>query len=341
MKYAVLLAKGKFADELAGFRVNDGPRKEFVEIALALDADLTSYTSAAARRGRWFERLFQSRPAWGSAADMALRINRYRRVYVTGEEVGFRLALFLAMRGCDGRIVCVVHNLTPTWTRILRYIGHRPFAALITVCSSQRQALIAAGLPPEKVINVYNWIDDKFFSPEYGSNETTFVASGAENRDYATLQAAAARVDSDVLVFGHGFHVSDIAEGTGDRDRPKNYRLMPRVPFEELRRYYANARTIVVPVNDVPYAAGVTGLVEAFAMGKAVIVSRSRGIIDYLDRDLGYVVDVGDKEALAAAMREAERRNDLKSTGDGNRKWAVENCALDRYVARIANIMRN
>ncbi|RUO99388.1 glycosyltransferase family 4 protein [Hyphomicrobium sp.] len=340
MNFAVLLAKGKFVDELAGFRREDGPRKEFVEIATALNADVSSYTSAAARRGSWFTRIFQSRPAWGSAADMALRIGRYKRVYVTGEEVGFRLALFLALRFSRERIVCVVHNFTPMWSRVLRVMGHRPFAALITVCSTQRQALIDAGIPPDKVINVANWIDDKYFSPTFSADGKSFVASGAENRDYATLEKAAAQVESDVFVFGHGFHVSGIAGEAADRNRPKNYHLMPRVPFDELRRYYAEARAIVVPVNDVSYAAGVTGLVEAMAMGKPVIVSRSRGISDYLDGPLGYVVDVADPQGLAKAMRETEQRADLKQIGERNREWAVQNCSLDGYVARIADIMR-
>jgi glycosyltransferase involved in cell wall biosynthesis len=113
---------------------------------------------------------------------------------------------------------------------------------------------------------------------------------------------------------------------------------MPRVPFDELRGAYASAKAVIVPLNDVEYAAGVTGLVEAFAMGKPVIVSDSRGLSDYLRHGPGAVVPPGDVDALADAMARIDE-TDLAAVGAANRRWVVENCALDTYAAGIVRIM--
>ena len=156
---------------------------------------------------------------------MALRITRYRRVYVTGEDIGFRLEILLKLRGVEGRIVCFVHNMTPKKARVLRRIGAKPFARMITNCSAQKQALINSDFPEDKIVNVYHPIDDAYFSPEAASDDGpsgAFVACGAENRDYASLRSAAAAVTGgNVLVFGHGFFGSNMRDGAQPGYRPK------------------------------------------------------------------------------------------------------------------------
>src|ERR1700735_1882783 len=95
MKFAIVLGGGKYADELAGFQAEAGPRREFVEVARLLNADIISFSSASRRHGPWYRLLFRRRVAWGSAFETALRILNYHSVYVTGEDVGFRLAILL------------------------------------------------------------------------------------------------------------------------------------------------------------------------------------------------------------------------------------------------------
>lgn len=343
MRYAVLLGKGRFADEFAGFQVEGEPRREFVELARALDADVSSYTSASYRRASWFKWLFEARPLWGSAIDMALRITRYRRVYVTGEDVGFRLALLLKLRGVEGRIVCFVHNITPKKAKLLRLIGANSFAYLITNCSTQKQALIDSDFPKDKIVHVYHPTDDQFFSPALASHEDSldaFIACGAENRDYATLRSAASAVRADVLVFGHGFFGAHTRDGSQSNPEPKNFRLMPKLPFTELRDYYARSLAVVIPLSDSLYAAGGTALLEAMAMAKTVIITQTRGLHDYLAAEPGLTPEPGDARALGEAMQRVESGAvPLQQVGMDNRRWIIENCTLNAYVSRITEIM--
>jgi len=280
MRHAVLLAVGKYADEIAGFSAQEGPRTEFCEIAKFLQADVHSYVSATAERGAWFRWIFQSRKLWGSALNIALHRNRYDRLYATGEDIGFRAALLLRLLGWQGKMVCLVHNMPRSRKWLLWLIGHKLFNSLVVVSKSQIPQILEIGFPQTKIAQVFNWVDDEFFAPlgdaSSGTDSVTFVACGAENRDYETLLRAARIAPGETYVFGHGFFGP--ATEIGKQDAGTAFFPMPRVSFERLREYYNCATAIVVPLNAVHYAAGVTGLVEAMSMGRPVIVTRSPGI---------------------------------------------------------------
>src|ERR1700730_17607070 len=137
MRHAVLLAVGKYADEKAGFGTQEGPRAEFCEIAIFLEADIHSYVSATAERGPWFQSIFRFKKLWGSALNIALHRHRYDRLYATGEDIGFRAALLLRLLGWQGKMVCLVHNMPRSRKWLFRLIGHKLFNALVVVSKSQ------------------------------------------------------------------------------------------------------------------------------------------------------------------------------------------------------------
>jgi hypothetical protein len=74
-------------------------------------------------------------------------------------------------------------------------------------------------------------------------------------------------------------------------------------------------------------------------MGKAVIASDSRGLRTYLAHGPGILVPTGDVRALAKALSAVDSL-DLAALGANNRRWVVEHCALDTYVASIVHMMR-
>jgi glycosyltransferase involved in cell wall biosynthesis len=344
MRHAVLLAIGKYADEKAGFGAQEGPRPEFCEIAKSLQADIHSYVSGTAERGPWFAWIFQSRKLWGSAFNIALRGSRYDRLYATGEDIGFRAALLLRLLGWQGKIVCLVHNMSRSRKWLLKLIGHEIFNSLVVVSKSQVSSILEVGFPRNKITHVFNWVDDEFFAPlNVASNEddrTIFVACGAENRDYETLRRAAHSAPGDTYVFGHGFFGPAI--DVTKREDGARFIPMPRVSFQQLREYYNRATAIVVPLNAVRYAAGVTGLVEAMAMGRPVIVTRSPGIDEYCSNiPSSLLVSPHDDVQLSQAMQlVASDPNAAIQYGRLNREWALQNCSLKRYVETIAGLMK-
>jgi glycosyltransferase involved in cell wall biosynthesis len=109
-----------------------------------------------------------------------------------------------------------------------------------------------------------------------------------------------------------------------------------------LREEYARARFVVVPLHDVPSASGATALLEAMAMGKAVIVSDSRGIRDFVkDGQDAVVVRSGDagllRQAILRLDSDAEER---KRIGLLARRAVVENFGTAKQAAALAKIYR-
>ncbi len=345
MRHAVLLGKGKYADEIAGFSAEEGPRKEFVEIALATSARILSLMSGTAYRDAWCRRLFGRVANIGSAVKFALSSRHFDSCYVTGEDIGIPVAILLKMLGWKGNLICVVHNITPRKAFLLRRIGPGIFTGLITVSEQQRSALITdCAMPADKVFFRYVWVDEVFFSPSHDparadDAQPVVMACGAEGRDYALLNDAASRLDVRFEVYGHGFFGEDRAH---DGAISSNFHRMPRVPFCELVRAYRSASAVALPLNNVAYAAGVTGLVEAMACGKAVIVTSSQGLKGYLApiEPALLIQPASVDHAVDVLTRFVARSSDENTAaGERNRRWVVENCALADYVRFVVTLM--
>ena len=77
------------------------------------------------------------------------------------------------------------------------------------------------------------------------------------------------------------------------------------MPLIELRNLYARSRFVVVPLRLSDTDNGVTVILEAMAMGKPVICSRTRGQVDVVEEGVtGLYVPVGDPQALRKAILE-------------------------------------
>jgi glycosyltransferase involved in cell wall biosynthesis len=94
-------------------------------------------------------------------------------------------------------------------------------------------------------------------------------------------------------------------------------------------------------LHDVEFDAGVTAITEAMAMGKAVVVTRTRGQVDVIrDGESGLYVPPGDPVALRTAIRylldnpaEAERM------GRAGRATVEAHHTLDRWVSAVAEVV--
>ena len=116
--------------------------------------------------------------------------------------------------------------------------------------------------------------------------------------------------------------------------------LEPRLSFDDLKQTYAHAKFVVVPVNDVPYAAGVTGLLEAMAMGKALIVTASSGIEEYIRPGLSALVVPPDPAALADAIRTLWKDSACcAEMGRHNRAWVESAMKIDSYCEKVTTIV--
>ena len=215
----------------------------------------------------------------------ALRAFHQRRdtdqYLVLSEDMGFVLAGLLRSVGWRGALHTIVHaGQGARRKRQFNLTDSDLVQNYIVFCERQRQILIEdVGLKASKVHTLLNPVDTVFFDPERvssapGSGGYVF-ACGLENRDYDTLLQAAAKTDLPHIIQATGYFVEETQSGD---ELPNVEVRKQRVSFERLREMYHESAFVVVPLNSVDYAAGVNGILEAMAMGKAVVAMQSPGL---------------------------------------------------------------
>ncbi|MFN3912233.1 glycosyltransferase family 4 protein [Hyphomonas sp.] len=322
----------------------DLPPEPLADFELIRQRLAGEYVSPADLKGPLARRLAGSNKA-AAAALAAFEARAGAEIlFTTGEDIAFRLLPLLNLTGWKGRLSSVIHaSHSLKWRQAARLIGTGKVGCYFTVSTLQRDVLVQkAGLPASKVQFLYDSVDADYFDPalsEPVSGDGYVFACGLENRDYDTLSAAAAKVRCPIRVQASGYFPH---AGATDADLPSNLEInRTRLSFADLRSRYAGARFVVVPLNAVPYAAGVNGLLEGMAMGKAVIVTESAGLSDYTGLDSLIKVPEADPARLAETI-EALWRDPAacEEMGRANRAWILRHAHVEQYAATIADRMR-
>jgi glycosyltransferase involved in cell wall biosynthesis len=335
-------------------------------LARALDADVLDLdTIERSRVRRAAARL--SGVAMAQAVLAFARRGRYDAIFSDGEHIGLPLAALLARTGNRPRHVSLGHLLSTHGKRLFAR-ALRPAGGLDLVllhATTQQAAAARLGLRAEQTRLIPYGVDTRFWSPRAAATSELLICSaGLEYRDYDTLAAAVAGLPlRAVLAAGsrwsrHG--------GPGGALLPPNVEVT-RLDYAALRDLYAAARFVVAPLHEVENQAGVTTILEAMAMGKAVIVSATRGQRDVVRGRLwtaagasttlmgdpsvfgahdaavecGIYVPPGDAAALRAAIRHLlDQPYEAARLGEAGRALAARCFSLDRYVAEIAAAVR-
>lgn len=131
-------------------------------------------------------------------------------------------------------------------------------------------------------------------------------AAGWAHRDWDTLLAALGTVDLPArLAPGHPVSVPESAESRVE--------VVEMPSPDEGRRMAARASLIAVVMEDTDLPSGPLVLLDALAMGKAVVATDVNGTRDYVtDGETALVVPPGDPEALQAALVRLSSEPDLR-----------------------------
>jgi glycosyltransferase involved in cell wall biosynthesis len=248
---------------------------------------------------------------WRLALEIQSRRDDYDAIVTWGEKLS--LAFTIVQRFARSRKphIAMIGQFAKINTQVpLRLFG-RSLHAVITWTSVQRRYLIERlGFPSERVYLVRHYVDQMFYSPR-DAEEDTICSVGAEMRDYPTLIEAIRGTDLRCHIATDHVRIPHRIRLVADRRVPVDTLSIPvdakvtigRKTLLELRDLYARSRFVVVPLVPSDSDNGVTVILEAMAMGKPVICSRTRGQVDVIqDGVTGIYVPVGDSVALREAM---------------------------------------
>lgn len=326
------------------------PRRDYDALIERLGADVLHAGALRKRRGRMLDGIALARMA-------ARRADSYQHIYCDSEHIGIPLA-YLLRRRPNARLTMIAHYLTPAKKRLLvRALRVQDrIDAMIVHAPAQAARARSLGFRDDRVVLLPYQVDARFWAPD-GSAEALHIASaGQEFRDYATLVQAARDLPASIEIAA-GSHWSKREQDFGQGGLPRNVTVRRRA-YPELREMYAAARFVVVPLHDVDFQAGIITILEAMAMGKAVITSRTRGQTGTVSgplmdagalRDIGedawheptgIYVPPGDPAALRQAMDYLLERPDVAGRmGAAGRAHVEAALNLDRFVDRVSDVI--
>jgi glycosyltransferase involved in cell wall biosynthesis len=197
-------------------------------------------------------------------------------------------------------------------------------------------------LPESKLHLIPFHADHRFYRPiqaEENSPQRMICSAGLEWRDYPTLIEAVRGMDVEVRLAAAS-PWSKHRNETADRQLPPNVSAR-RYEYRELRQLYAESRFVVAPLYDNDFQAGITTILEAMAMGRAVIATRTAGQIDTIEDGLnGLYVPPGDVAGWRSAIRRLlESPREAAKLGTKAREDIEERMTLGHWVDRISGII--
>ncbi len=138
-------------------------------------------------------------------------------------------------------------------------------------------------------------VDSDFFSPRAALTDLEVLSLGGPFRDYALLDQA----------------LDGVAQAVVGGKLPARTHNLKRIwerkedfSYQALVDVYSRSKVVALPLVKTTQTAGLTVTLEAMAMGKAIVATRSSGIPDYLQHDqTALLVDPDDVSGFRSAIR--------------------------------------
>jgi glycosyltransferase involved in cell wall biosynthesis len=183
-------------------------------------------------------------------------------------------------------------------------------------------------------------VDVEAFRPTGSSPDIDVVSVGADpHRDFELLLTVArALPESRFLAVTTAEHARSLA------GRPANVTVETDLPFDEMRDRLERARVVALPVRDNSYSGATTVLLQAMALAKPIVVSRTAAIATgYGLEDGGNVRLVAPGDAAGFGRTVAELLGDeprARGVGAHARTTVDSGLTWVRYVDRLAAILQ-
>jgi glycosyltransferase involved in cell wall biosynthesis len=182
-------------------------------------------------------------------------------------------------------------------------------------------------------------VDTAAFAPEPAREpEVDVVSVGADpRRDFPLLAEIAARRPE------LSFRIVAGRDNAGALDpTPPNVAVESDIPLEAVRDRLAGARVVALPVRENSYSGATTVLLQAMALGKPVVVSRTDAIATGYGLEDGVncrLVPPGDAEAFEHALVGTLAGADADRLGASARETVERSLSWERYADALWRVL--
>jgi glycosyltransferase involved in cell wall biosynthesis len=274
-------------------------------------------------------------------------LNRADVVLSTVDTVGLPLMLLKRARLVRPPVVYVAIGLPERLEKLRGARMRRLYAralgsahAIIAYAESEADRLRQwLGPHAPSVLFVPFGVDIEAFRPTSEAADVDVLSVGTDpRRDFELLLAVARRrKDSSFRIVAGADHARSLPA------LPSNVELETDIPLEDVRERLARSRVVVLPVRDNSYSGATTVLLQAMAMAKPVVVSRTAAIATGYALEDGVncrLVPPGDVDALERATVElVTDASAAASIGARARDTVVRDFSWKRYTDSVWDVL--
>ena len=305
--------------------------------------------------GKAFKSALERAGGYGGDFAMVLaslrEANRADVVLSTVDTVGIPLVLLRKAGRVRPPLVYIAIGLPERLERLrserMRGLYARALASSTSVLAysedevAQLDAFMASYGESTRVEFVPFGVDAQAFAPSSTPPSTDVVMAGADPlRDVELFLSVAAAMPSKSFRL---VTTADRARTLGSL--PPNVDVEADIPFDAMRRRLEEARVVALPVLENGYSGATTVLLQAMALAKPVVVTRTRAIASgygLADGDNCRLAEPGDAEGFQRAVAGVLRDEwHARSLGARARKTVEASFGWERYVDRLEAALRD
>lgn len=240
------------------------------------------------------------------------RLFHYDLVYSACGENTFFLSLLRSLGVFRKPVVVILHFQLEQSRRSRIFVkGHDKLLCLNNIIKEQIENNFDIG---EGKLELLEWaIEVPFYEREVenaGDQPKFILSAGKTQRDYNTLAKAFSEIDYPLHIYCSGESAPEIPKTTTNITvQYKHQEYVTSLSFQELIAEYKKAYVVAIPLSIAPEIAdlvgpiGLTSLLEAMVMRKAVVMTRNKHInIDIEKEGIGIWIEPGDVKGWQEAM---------------------------------------
>ena len=159
-------------------------------------------------------------------------------------------------------------------------------------------------------------------------------SGGGSSRDYATLVRAARDLEILFVIVSLRDPLTRKTSLEGIK-LPRNVSVQSPVPHDQFLKLIRESKIMIIPLKDVLHVGGQKVLLEAFAAGKPVIVTRTAAMEDYVkDGKTGILVKPHNPEELKEAISSLLQNENLRKYLGHNARKEFETTYNPREIGK-------
>ena len=246
--------------------------------------------------------------------------------------------------------------------RVIENFTYRNADKIIVISEDFKKNIIAKGVPEEKIVVIYNWVDqnavvdiprsENILFDRYGLKRSKFYVTYngniglTQNMDMLLEVAKALEANEDIqfVLVGNGAYLEDVKRIIAERN-VQNVTLLPFQPYEEISHVFS--------LGDVSLVISKPGVGANSVPSKTwSIMSASRPVLANFDENelksiieknnCGIFTKAGDKVAFTDAILKLYGDRELcREMGKNGRKFVMENLTKEVGTQKYVDVIRS